>query len=70
MRGRAEGLAHNIYLQVTGMPAKKKVRFDIKKEVRAMARERVGPVPPAKPIPPKRARAKPKHKKQELENEE
>ncbi len=48
----------------------KKRRFDAKKEVRAIARERVGPVPPAKPIPPKSARAKPKHKKQELENEE
>ena len=43
------------------MPRKKK--FDIRKEVRNLARERVGPVPAAKPIEPKRLRKKPKHKK-------
>jgi len=43
--------------------ARKKKRFDIKKEVRAIARERVGVVPPARPIEPKRSRKKPKHKK-------
>ena len=44
------------------MPRKKKT-FDAGKEVRAIARERVGPVPAAKPIEPKSARKKPKHKK-------
>jgi hypothetical protein len=43
------------------MPRKKK--FDIRKEVRSLARQRVGPVPAAKPIEPKRLRKKPKHKK-------
>lgn len=49
------------------MPGKKRGRFDVKKEVRAIARERVGPVPPEKLIPSKRTRTKPKHKKQETE---
>ncbi len=44
------------------MPRKKKKAFDMRKEVRAIARERVGPVPASKPIPPK-AKKKPKHKK-------
>ena len=44
------------------MPRKKKA-FEIDKEVRAIARERVGTVPPSHPIPPKSARRKPKHKK-------
>lgn len=44
------------------MPRKKKT-FDLTKEVKAIARERVGTVPPAKPIPPKSLRKKPKHKK-------
>ncbi len=39
------------------------VKFDQPKEVRAIARERVGAVKPARPIPPKDARKKPKHKK-------
>jgi hypothetical protein len=43
------------------MPRKRK--FDAAKEIRAIARERVGAVPAAKPIPPKSARKKPKHKK-------
>jgi hypothetical protein len=33
------------------------------KEVKAIARERVGPVPAGKPIEPKTSRKKPKHKK-------
>jgi len=37
--------------------------FDRKKEVRAIARERVGPIPAARTIQPKTARKKPKHKK-------
>jgi hypothetical protein len=38
-------------------------RFDQKKEVRAIARERVGPVKASRPIVPKTDRKKPKHKK-------
>ena len=44
------------------MPRKKQT-FDAAKEVRAIARERVGPVPAGKPIEPKATRKKPKHKK-------
>jgi hypothetical protein len=43
------------------LPPKK--TFDLGKEIKAIARERVGPVPAAKPIEPKSARKKPKHKK-------
>ncbi len=43
------------------MPRKRKA-FDVKKEVRKLARERVGRVPASRPIEPKPAR-KPKHKK-------
>ena len=50
------------------MARKKKTKFDLPKEVRAIARERVGRVPPTAVIPPKTSRAKVKHKK--LENEE
>jgi hypothetical protein len=39
------------------------IKFDQKKEVRAIARERVGPVKPAQAIQPKTLRKKPKHKK-------
>ena len=42
---------------------RKKQRFDASKEVKAIARERVGTVPAAKPIEPKSSRKKPKHKK-------
>ena len=50
------------------MPRKKKT-FEIGKEVKAIARERVGTVPAARPIEPKSARKKPKHKRpmEELE---
>jgi hypothetical protein len=37
-------------------------RFDQRKEVRAIARERVGRVKPSRPIVPKKER-KPKHKR-------
>lgn len=40
-----------------------KIVFDQHKEVRAIARERVGPVKPAQAILPKTSRKKPKHKK-------
>ena len=43
--------------------ARKKKTFDAAKEVRALARERVGKVPAARPIDEKPARKKPKHKK-------
>jgi hypothetical protein len=46
--------------------ARKKPKFDVKKEVRAIARERVGTVPASKVIIPKSER-KPKHKKLEFE---
>ncbi len=42
-------------------------KFDQKKEVRAIARERVGPVQSSRVILPKLERKKPKHKKQPLE---
>jgi hypothetical protein len=44
------------------LPRKKKT-FSAAKEVRAIARERVGPVPAAKTMEPKTSRKKPKHKK-------
>jgi hypothetical protein len=49
------------------MPRKKK--FDVRKEVRKLARERVGRVPAGKTIDPKQLRKKPKHKKPILEEE-
>jgi hypothetical protein len=42
---------------------RKKPRFDRRKEVRAIARERVGTVPPSRPLDEKPVRRKPKHKK-------
>jgi hypothetical protein len=44
------------------LPRKKKA-FDFGKEVKAIARERVGTIPAGKPIPPKSSRKKPKYKK-------
>ena len=44
------------------MPRKKKA-FSAARELRAIARERVGPVPAAKTMEPKTSRKKPKHKK-------
>jgi len=44
------------------LPRKTK-RFDAGKEVKAIARERVGTVPSSKTIEPKSLRKKPKHKK-------
>jgi hypothetical protein len=43
------------------LPRKKK--FDIGKEVKAIARERIGTVPAARIIEPQSLRKKPKHKK-------
>jgi hypothetical protein len=44
------------------MKKKRKKVFDQKKEVRAMARERVGTVKPSRVLAPKTERNKPKHK--------
>jgi hypothetical protein len=52
------------------LASKKKKTFDLGAEVRAIARERVGIVPAAKPIEPKAARKKPKHKKPPSQVEE
>jgi len=46
---------------------KKKKEFEIAREVKAIARERVGPVPATKPIEPKASRKKVKHKKRREE---
>jgi len=43
--------------------ARKKQSFDLKREVRKLARERVGVVAPSRPIEPKSRRKKPKHKR-------
>jgi hypothetical protein len=50
------------------LPRKKKTRFDLGKEVKAIARERVGRVPAGKPIKPKSSRKKPKHPKRAEED--
>lgn len=42
---------------------RRKPIFDAQKEVRAIARERVGTVKPSRAIVPKSKRKKPKHKK-------
>ena len=42
---------------------RKKPKFDVKKEIRKLARERVGTVRAARVIVPKLSRKKPKHKK-------
>jgi hypothetical protein len=47
--------------------ARKNKKFDAGKEVKAIARERVGTVPATKPIEPKSSRKKPKHKKRAAE---
>lgn len=45
-------------------PKKKNVsKVNVPKEIKAIARERVGAVKPARPIVPKNLRKKPKHKK-------
>jgi hypothetical protein len=50
--------------------ARKPERFDQNKEVRKLARERVGIVPASRPIEPKADRKKPKHKKPPAADEE
>lgn len=46
----------------TSVATRKKV-FSLRKEVRAIARERVGTPPAARPLDEKPVRRKPKHKK-------
>ena len=48
-------------------PKSRTAIFDQSKEVRAIARERIGIVKPSKTILPKAARKKPKHKKSPAE---
>ena len=43
--------------------ARRKKRFELTKEVKAIARERIGRIPAARTIQPKPLRKKPKHKK-------
>jgi hypothetical protein len=47
----------------------KKKAFDQKQGVRKLARERVGTIPPSRPIKPKNQREKPKHKKDSVPDE-
>jgi hypothetical protein len=49
--------------------ARKKKVFSAEKEVKAIARERVGRVPAGGPIRPKTERKKPKHKKPAAEEQ-
>jgi len=44
----------------------KRKKFDVKKEVKGIARERIGSPKPARVIKPKSERPKPKHKKPPL----
>jgi hypothetical protein len=47
--------------------ARKKQKFDVTKEIRKLARKRVGVVSASRVILPKPARKKPKHKKKAAE---
>ena len=47
----------------------RKKKFELDKEVRKLARERVGQVPASKPIMPKQLRKKPKYKKPVIDEE-
>lgn len=51
------------FLRVKNSTMPKKQVFDQKNEVRKLARERVGIVKASRPIQPKDARKKPKHRK-------
>ena len=66
--GRVKLTRSNPYNEGDAIPVSpvampKRKRFDQKKEVRKLARERVGTVKPARAIVPKVSRKKPKHKK-------
>lgn len=45
------------------MPRKKTNRFEVPREVRKLARERVGAVPSSRPLTGRQDRKKPKHKR-------
>jgi len=45
------------------MAKKKTKRYNSTKEIKAIARERIGTVPPTRAIEPEKRRAKPKHKR-------
>jgi hypothetical protein len=47
--------------------AKRPRKYSKLKSVKAIARDRVGPPPASRPIPPKSDRKKPKHKKEALD---
>lgn len=47
----------------------KRKKFDVNKEIKAIARERVGNPKPGRPIEPKAQRRKPKHKNREMPHE-
>ena len=49
-------------------PSRRRNVFRVSKEVRKLAREKVGPVPPGRVIQPKGRRWKPKHPKKERES--
>lgn len=48
----------------------KRKKFSVEKELKAIARERVGSPKPSRIIEQKTARKRPKHKKTELQEEE
>lgn len=50
------------------MPLKKKKNFKLAREVKAIARERVGRIPAGKTLEPKTSRKKPKHPKRAEED--
>jgi hypothetical protein len=50
------------------MAKKKTKRYSATKEVKAIARERIGAVPPSLVIAPKNQRKKPKHKRDLLKD--
>jgi hypothetical protein len=50
------------------MAKKKAKRYNATKEVKAIARERIGAVPPAHVIQPKTQRKKPKHKQDPIKD--
>jgi hypothetical protein len=47
----------------------KRKKFDVNKEIKAIARERVGSPKPGRPIEPKAQSRKPKHKKPQTADE-
>jgi hypothetical protein len=52
-----------VFLRLKSNMKRPKTKYSAKKELKSIARERVGPVKSARVIVPKTARKKPKHKK-------